>query len=566
MTEVVVLEPPKRQEQSLPSKVDKRQRTCLVLSAVLVFLVCVTVAVVLVILLARDGKESNEISVVTRTGGIIIGKTVKVADSKQPIYEFHNIPYAQPPLGSLRFKPPERYIVTNNSEVFNGTDDKKVQCIDGWTGAGTEDCLVLSVRTPNLSGRKDVMVWIHGGGLMSGFGMGRGYSFSAEVTEAVDVVTVNINYRLGFLGFASVRELWDTAAGVYANNGIRDMIATLDWVQDNIAAFGGNPNSVTIIGESGGATAVLALICSPLANNKFHAAIVQSPAPEMRFTHVEGDAFQRTYMTQLCPQATESARKQCLMDLPAEKFSARYVKSEAGAAYFMFPLQYTEAGEYGGLIMVDPVVVTVSPRDLKNSTFTPDRPLPIIMSTMEEENWQYIPKLSDQQLNDTITLLFKNLTSEPGMLDLAYKLYPGCGAGGVWSFLTTDMRATCPVNDVSQLMALSQNRTIYRLYVKHHSSILPAFHAYDSFAFFGHDSDWVYPQEKDTRFENLYRDMVKTFASLKKFENGWEKFPGFSMFYENSLSIVNVTSDKPQEYVCDELKKFDLVKYGVQNR
>ncbi len=76
--------------------------------------------------------------------------------------------------------------------------------------------------------------------------------------------------RLGFLGFSSVEELWDADNGVYANNGIRDMVVAIDWIQDNIMYFGGDPDSVTVIGESGGATAVLALASSPLANNKFH--------------------------------------------------------------------------------------------------------------------------------------------------------------------------------------------------------------------------------------------------------------------------------------------------------
>ena len=553
-----------------------KQKICLVVTAVFVFFLCVAVALVLVFIEFDKGDKTDnykDISgqkarVATKTGGIISGKTVQISGTTRLIHEFHNIPYAKPPVGPLRFKPPERHLVSNSSEVFNATDSAQIKCIQAsGSGSGSEDCLYLTVRSPDLEGNKDVMVWIHGGGLAGGEGMGRGYSFSSDVTRAIDAVTVNINYRLGFLGFSSVKELWDEGAGVYANNGIRDMVAALDWIQDNISGFGGNPNSVTVIGESGGATAVVALACSPLANNKFHAGIAQSPAPEMRFTHVEGDAYQRKYVEQLCPQATLAERKQCLMDTSAEKFSKKYVKSAAGDAYFLFPMQFSEEAEYVGLVMVDPVVVTVAPRDLKDATFTPTTPLSIIMSTMEEENHLKIPRFSsDKEANDTMELLFKNVTDATGMLDFSYKLYPGKSAKEVWSMITCDMRATCPVNDVSQAMSLSKNRNIYRLYVKHHSSILPAYHAYDAAAFFGHDADWFTPKPKDTTFELLYQNMVKEFARNKKFDNGWETFPGKSMFFENEEIIANVTTVKPQQAVCAQLAELDLVKYGVQNR
>ena len=582
MDKVEIVQPAETTEQTTSHKpAGRNKRICLIGVAVLTFLACVAVALVLVFVALKEGKSSDEVTeevykdisgqkarVATKTGGIIVGKTTVLSDGKRRIHEFHNIPYAKPPVGALRFRPPERHIVSDPSEIFNATDSAQVECIQASSGGqGSEDCLYLTVRSPDLEGSKDVMVWIHGGGLAGGKGTDQGYSFSNEVTRAVDAVTVNIHFRLGFLGFSSVRELWDEAAGVYANNGIRDMVATLDWVQDNIAGFGGNPDSVTVIGESGGATAVVALACSPLANNKFHAGISQSPAPEMRFTHVDGDKYQRPYVDQLCPQATLAERKQCLMDAEPHKFSTKYIETRAGDAYFLFPMQFTEQAEYVGLVMVDPTVVTVSARNLKDATFTPTKPLPIIMSTMEEENFMKIPSFKNsKEANDTMELLFKNITDKADMLDLSYKLYPGRTAARVWSFLTADMRATCPVNDVAEAMALSANRDIYRLYVKHHSSILPAYHAYDASAFFGHDADWFFHQERDTRFELLYQNMVRKFAKDKKFDDGWGLFPERSMFYETTVPIANVTSVRPQETVCAALAELDLVKYGVQNK
>ena len=200
----------------------------------------------------------------TKTAGTIEGKTVILKDGRTQIHEFHKIRYAQAPVGALRFRPPKRHIILNQAIIVQATIESHLQCIND-RGEGTEDCLFLDVRTPNLHGSRPVIVWIHGGALKIGSGSDKGYSFDSEATSKTDSVTVNLHYRLGFLGFSSVSELWDVPNGVYANNGIRDMVAALDWVQENIAAFGGNPNSVTLMGHSGGGTSVLALTCSPLA-------------------------------------------------------------------------------------------------------------------------------------------------------------------------------------------------------------------------------------------------------------------------------------------------------------
>ena len=127
-----------------------------------------------------------------------------------------------------------RNIVEDPERVVLATDNTTVKCIQASNGQGTEDCLVLSVRTSDLSASRPVIFFIHSGSLAVGYGASPGSSFDSETTHRVDAVTVNINYRLGFLGFSSVEELWDVDAGLYANNGIRDQIAALDWVQDNI--------------------------------------------------------------------------------------------------------------------------------------------------------------------------------------------------------------------------------------------------------------------------------------------------------------------------------------------
>ena len=552
------------------------RKTCGILSAILLFLAFVVLALLLVFVVKDNVK--NPIQARTKNAGIILGKTVTLKDDVTKIHEFHNIRYAEPPIGELRFRPPVRHMIEDPAQGVEASDETPVVCVQADTGAGVEDCLVLSVRSRDLTGSRPVLVWIHGGGLATGYGMMQGYSFDAEVTHKVDAVTVNINFRLGFIGFSSVEELWDVEAGVYANNGIRDMIAALDWIQDNIAAFGGDPNSVTLIGESGGATAVLALISSPLANNKFHAAIAQSPAPEMRFSHEKGNEFQRELLdTAGCTQDALADRKQCLLDIPANKFSGKGgVNMTSGWAYFDFPMSYGEKGEYMGLIMVDPTVVTVSPRNLKDADFTPTSPISIIVSntaaeTYEVYTWPYVPPFNtEDELKAKLEPLFKEISDVENVMETVIALYPDQDPTTIWTHMTTDMRATCPSNDVAEGMSIAANRDIYRLYVSHSPSFgVPPFHAYDSYAFFGYKSDGIATptiNNMDIKFQSHYIEMVKRFSRDKKFDDKWTTYPGVSMVYENSDTISNTGLAKPQETVCEKLAELDLVKYGSQNK
>jgi len=551
------------------------RKACGIFSAILLFLAFVVLALLLVFVFKDNIK--NPIQARTKNAGIILGKTVTLKDDVTEMHEFHNIRYAVAPIGELRFRPPVRPVVDPEQGV-EASDETPVVCVQADTGVGVEDCLVLSVRSRDLTASKPVLVWIHGGGLATGYGMMQGYSFDAEVTHKVDAVTVNINFRLGFIGFSSVEELWDEEAGVYANNGIRDMIAALDWIQDNIAAFGGDPGSVTLIGESGGATAVLALVSSPLANNKFHAAIAQSPAPEMRFTHEQGNDFQRELLDRAgCTQEDLAGRKQCLLDIPANKFSGKGgVNMTSGGAYFEFPMSGGERGEYVGLIMVDPTVVTVSPRTLKEADFTPTSPISIIVSNTAAETynvwlWPFVPPFNtEDQLKAKLEPLIEEISDVENVMDTVIALYPDQDPTMIWTHMTTDMRATCPSNDVAEGMSAATNRDIYRLYVSHSPSFaLAPFHAYDSYAFFGYKSDSIEPPtitNMDIKFQSHYIEMVKRFSRDKKFDDKWTTYPGATMMYENSDTISNAGAAKPQEAVCEKLAELDLVKYGSQNK
>jgi para-nitrobenzyl esterase len=199
------------------------------------------------------------------------------------VYVFRGIPYARPPVGMLRFRPPER------PEPWTGVRDARDfgpaapqhsstlgPILNLGIGRTSEDCLFLNVWTPGPGGSpRPVLVWIHGGAFVIGAGSQTLYD-GATLARRGDVVVVTINYRLGGLGFLRLKELSGGKIPATGNEGLLDQLAALDWVHDEIGAFGGDRGNVTIFGESAGAMSCATLLGTPCATGLFHRAILQS--------------------------------------------------------------------------------------------------------------------------------------------------------------------------------------------------------------------------------------------------------------------------------------------------
>jgi para-nitrobenzyl esterase len=190
------------------------------------------------------------------------------------------IRYAQPPVGYLRFRAPqpvEPWPGVYDATAFGPSAPQPAPLTGSLIAVGDlrtdEDCLFLNVYTPKADSRlRPVMVWIHGGAYTIGSGdMYDGRSFARRG----DVVVVTFNYRLGALGWLALDHLDPTLAGS-GNNGLRDQIQALRWVRGNISSFGGDPDNVTIFGESAGGGSVAALLAAPEADGLYHKAIIQS--------------------------------------------------------------------------------------------------------------------------------------------------------------------------------------------------------------------------------------------------------------------------------------------------
>lgn len=194
------------------------------------------------------------------------------------VVSFKGIPYAAPPLGPLRWRPPQPpkpWRGVRDASEF-GHDCMQVPTeFEVLATTPNEDCLYLNVWRPAGEGRGlPVLVWIHGGGFVGGGSSSPFYDGSAFARQGL--VVVSFNYRLGRLGFFAHPALLAATEEPVANYGYMDQLAALRWVQDNIAAFGGDPRRVTIMGESAGGASVLALVTSPLAAGRFQQVVVLS--------------------------------------------------------------------------------------------------------------------------------------------------------------------------------------------------------------------------------------------------------------------------------------------------
>ena len=225
-------------------------------------------------------SENKKTVVRTRDG--------KVKGSYQEgLYIFKGIPYVAPPVGERRWLPPqpvEPWQGVRQAQTFGATSPQNWSPLNdiipdfGVVEPRSEDCLYLNVWSPGLDdARRPVLVWIHGGAFNLGSGSQSPYDAS-KLARRGDAVVVTFNYRLGVFGFLRLDEVTGGKVPATGNEGLLDQIASLEWVHDNIAAFGGDPDNVTLFGESAGAMSIGCLLAMPKARGLFHKAILQSGA------------------------------------------------------------------------------------------------------------------------------------------------------------------------------------------------------------------------------------------------------------------------------------------------
>ena len=378
--------------------------------------------------------SSGEDSGILASSSVAVAQTAngKVAGYIQDgVTIFKGIPYAK----ADRFEAPvqadswegirscRQYGPVSPQGARSGWANDEIAFAFNWNdGVQGEDCLRLNVWTPALDSRKrPVMVWLHGGGYSAGSGQELPSYDGTSLAFAEDVVVVSINHRLNVLGFLDLSAYGETYAKS-ANAGLLDIVASLKWVRDNIAAFGGDPSNVTIFGQSGGGGKVTTLLATPCAKGLFHKAIVQSGSMlrtmESKYSRKIGIATVRTL-------GLDASSIDKISEVPygellaaGEKAIAQ-VKAEAdrdGVASFIF----------GWAPTVDGAVLPSQPFDPQAPAISAEIPMIIGTTRHEFSMTTYVPALRNAGREEVIGIL-KGRYGEgtERFLELFAKAYPG---------------------------------------------------------------------------------------------------------------------------------------------
>lgn len=217
--------------------------------------------------------------------GDLVARTASGAfrgQSQQGVARWLGIPYAQPPVGALRFRAPQPPQAAAGITDADSLGPASLQMIGGYVSwiypqqdVQSEDCLTLNIWSPGTGGRRPVIVWLHGGAFRTG--ATRMPLMDGTALAQRGAVVVTVNYRLGALGLLSHPDFTDAGNGTSANWQMQDMAAALRWVRDNIAAFGGDSQNVCVVGQSGGAMHAALLAQNPAYSGLFHKAVLLSP-------------------------------------------------------------------------------------------------------------------------------------------------------------------------------------------------------------------------------------------------------------------------------------------------
>jgi len=360
------------------------------------------------------------------------------------VKRFLGIPYAQPPLGALRWRPPQRvedWVWMRDATQFANHCPQPASFFG--LPSVTEDCLYLNVYAPRHRGwdwsffeKHPVMVWIHGGSLF----VGESDDYDpTRLVEREDVVVVTINYRLGVLGFLPHPALSAEASyGGSGNYGFMDQQAALQWVQRNIRFFGGDPGRVTIFGESAGGLSVHAQLASPGAAGLFHRAIVQSGAYAVAATVplATGEARGVVFANMVgCPDQTAA----CLRSVPVETLLAKQATNYTGS--------------------IDGKVLTQTIRDaLAKGEFNK---VPVLQGTTHDEHRLFVgsreltygPLTSEQYVGAIATTLGISPAAAAYLAAYVYPLSAYPSPSIAFGALVTDVTHACRGRDSVRLLA-----------------------------------------------------------------------------------------------------------------
>ena len=456
---------------------------------------------------------------------------------------WRGIPYAAPPRGPLRFRaprPPEPWSGIRGAARFGAVPPQnRGLALTGFRRrqSMSEDCLTINVSAPLEPGAHPlpVLVYFYGGAFSSGSSAVRTYR-GAHLIRSGQVVYVAMNYRIGALGFMDFSAYSTPQRPFETNLGLRDQVAALAWVQANIASFGGDPDNVTIFGESAGGISVTALMCIPAARGLFHQAYAQSPAPSGAYHPHMHAAWARDLLGIL--GVSEAGAAEALSTLPA----ARLVQAATRLTTRVGPARQP------GTLSVSPVVdgdfLPRHPMDAFDAGTA--APVPLVLGTMANEGALFAKV--DDILPSTPKRLEKMFAAtDPDALERVAAAYPGYPSRERSVQISGDLVFWYPVQRVAEGHSRVAPTWAYRYdYATPLMNLLGfgATHAFDVPVMFGETEEPVVRALTLLGGGNEIRDLSRRFQdtllSLARHSHPGSHWPGYEAEHRRTMVFDRV--------------------------
>ena len=368
-------------------------------------------------------------------------------------YAYLGIPYAAPPIGDLRWKPPADAASWEDVRIANAFSQPCPQLDPTGNPIGGEDCLTLNVWAPATQrGGLPVFFWIHGGGNSTGGSLlissGRNVQDGSYLAEHGPAIVVTINYRLGPFGFLAHPALSAEGSGVSGNYGTMDQIAALEWVRANIDAFGGNPNKVAVFGESGGGLDACTLLAAPSANGLIDRMTIESGNCDIRPLGEAETAGQKSVAQTSCASAADIPA--CLRGLAA----ASLVKAMKVTTSPVNPRDNTFGPNADGKVVAESSYDAIRAGRYQK--------MPIMIGTNSQEGVTFVAStpISDAQYQALLTGAFGPATKSLVVAQYPSSAYPSPRDALI--AVVTDVRFACPARRIARALVASQDQPVHR--------------------------------------------------------------------------------------------------------
>ncbi len=404
---------------------------------------------------SRLGWAADSDAIVETTSGKVRGSIS--ADPNPGIKVFKGIPYGAPTSGRNRFMPPVKpgaWTGVRDTLAWGHTAPQSLDSPRPGSPEEGEDCLVLNVFTPTLgtSAKKPVMVWLHGGGFATGSGSAANTEGSS-LAHSNDVVVVTINHRLNVFGFTYVGEQAGSDFAPSGGVGVLDIVAALQWVRDNIAQFGGDPNLVTIFGQSGGGRKVATLMSMPSAQGLYHRAIIESGAL-LRLTTQE-DAIQSTNLL-LAELGLKQGQIRELQDVPMKRLLAANDEVQK-------KITLRDPGAVANSPMVDGKAIPGHPWDPKGPALSAK--IPLLIGWAQTEETLYDHPTPEKLALDEAGLkqrTAKRLGVDPDpVIDAYRKANPGASPWDIYILIASDHPRGAYTRELAKRKAAQASAPVY---------------------------------------------------------------------------------------------------------